>query len=169
MNPHTTQGKGSQRRSEHMEDPREEYRLANPYIVEGNRPGPDSPRARLPVPHRQVWAALQDGLRNLPRVRESIIWCGESWKWSWQYSYGDKQLAFLLPSDKGVSAVLVVDDELKEELIDREGFPRRVRDLVACSDTKGTSRRCWTPVLDVDTARDFLTAAKTLLEIIRAR
>jgi hypothetical protein len=152
-----------------MEDPREEYRLANPYTVEGDRPGPDSPRAKLPVPHRQVWAALQDGLRNLPRVRESIIWCGESWKWSWQYSYGDRHLAFLLPSDRGVTAVLVVDDEMMEPLLGHEDVGPKMRDLVNCSDPKGAARRCWTPVLDVDTAREFLTASKVLLEIIRAK
>ena len=90
-----------------MTDPRNVYRDANPYSNEGDRPGPDSPRARLPVPHRQVWAALQDGLRNLPRIKETTIWCGSGWKWSWQYSYGDRQLAFLLPTDKGVCAVLV--------------------------------------------------------------
>jgi hypothetical protein len=152
-----------------MEDPREEYRMANPYTVEGDRPGPDSPRAKLPVPHRQVWAALQDGLRNLPRVRESIIWCGEGWKWSWQYSYGDRQLAFLLPSDKGVTAVLVVDDEVMESLLDHDEVGPKIRDLINCSDPKGSARRCWTPVLDVDTAREFLTASKALLEIVRAQ
>ena len=151
-----------------MEDQRDEFRSANPYTVEGDRPGPDSPRARLPVPHRQVWAALQDGLRNLPRVRETIIWCGEGWKWSWQYSYGDRQLAFLLPSDKGVSAALVVDDDLMEEWIEREDVRPKIRDLVTCSEPKSATRRCWTPVLDVDTARDFLMAAKALLEVIRA-
>jgi hypothetical protein len=152
-----------------MEDRKEEYRLANPYIKEGDEPGPDSPRARLPVPHRQVWAALQDGLRNLPRVRESIIWCGEGWKWSWQYSFGDRQLAFLLPSDKGVSAVLVVDDEVMDDLLGHESVQPKIRDLVNCSDPKSASRRCWTPVLDVNTARDFLMAAKALLEIVRAQ
>jgi hypothetical protein len=152
-----------------MEDQREEFRLANPYTVEGDRPGPDSPRARLPVPHRQVWAALQDGLRNLPRVREAIVWCGDSWKWSWQYSYGDRQLAFLLPSDQGVSAVLVVDDEVIDNLMDHEDVQPKIRNLVNCAEAKGTSRRCWTPVLDVDTARDFLFAARALLDVIRAK
>ncbi len=151
-----------------MEDRREEFRSANPYTVEGDRPGPDSPRARLPVPHRQVWAALQDGLRNLPRVRETIIWCGEGWKWSWQYSYGDRQLAFLLPSDKGVSAALVVDDDLMGVWLEREEVRPKIRDLVTCTEDTGASRRCWTPVLDVDTARDFLNAAKALLEVIRS-
>ena len=152
-----------------MEDQKEEFRQANPYTVEGDRPGPDSPRAKLPVPHRQVWAALQDGLRNLPRVREAIIWCGEGWKWSWQYSYGDRQLAFLLPSDRGVSAVLVVDDDLMETLMDHEEVKPKIRSLVTCSETDNTSRRCWTPVLDVDTAREFLMAAKALLEVVRAK
>jgi len=151
-----------------MEDPREPFRKANPYVVEGDRPGPDSPRARLPVPHRQVWAALQDGLRNMPRVRETVIWCGEGWRWSWQYSYGDRQLAFLLPSEKGVSAVLVVEDDMLEFLMGHEMLRPKVRDLISCSDPKGRQRRCWTPVLDVDTARDFLMAAKALLEIVRA-
>ena len=152
-----------------MEDRREEFRSANPYTIEGDRPGPDSPRARLPVPHRQVWAALQDGLRNLPRVRETIIWCGESWKWSWQYSYGDRQLAFLLPSERGVSAVLVVDDEMIEPWVQLDEVSPRIRDLVSCTEPKGASHRCWTPVLDVDTARDFLMAAKALLQVIRGR
>jgi hypothetical protein len=151
-----------------MEDQRQEFRSGNPYTVEGDRPGPDSPRAKLPVPHRQVWAALQDGLRNLPRVRETIIWCGEGWKWSWQYSYGDRQLAFLLPSMRGVSAVLVVDDDLMDTLMDHEGVRPKMQDLVSCSEPRSASRRCWTPVLDVDTARDFLDAAKALLEVIRS-
>jgi len=152
-----------------MEDPREEYRLANPYIVEGDRPGPDSPRTRLPVPHRQVWAALQDGLRNLPRVRESVIWCGEGWKWAWQYSFGDRQLAFLLPSERGVSVVLVVEDDLKDELLVHDEVQAKMRELVTRSEPKSSSRRCWTPVLDVKTARDFLMATKALLEIVRTQ
>ncbi len=152
-----------------MTDPREEFRLANPYTLEGDRPGPDSPRAKLPVPHRQVWAALQDGLRNLPRVRESIIWCGEGWKWAWQYSYGDRQLAFLLPSDKGVSAVLVVDDDSVDQLMEHPEMAQPIRELVRCSEPKGSSRRCWTPVVDVETARNFLMASKSLLEVIKAQ
>ncbi len=150
-----------------MEDPKEAFRTANPYTVEGDRPGPDSPRAILPVPHRQVWAALQDGLRNLPRVRETIIWCGEGWKWSWQYSYGDRQLAFLLPSDKGVSAVLVLEEDLMGPFMAQEEVRPKIRSLVKCSETESTTRRCWTPVLDVDTAREFLMAAKALLAVIR--
>ena len=121
------------------------------------------------MPHRQVWAALQDGLRNLPRVRETVIWCGEGWKWSWQYSYGDRQMAFLLPSDRGVSAVLVVDDDLLEALMAHDDLQSSVGELVQCSEPKGASRRCWTPVLDVDTARNFLLAARALLEVIRSR
>jgi hypothetical protein len=152
-----------------MEDPREEFRQANPYTVEGDRPGPDSPRAKLPVPHRQVWAALQDGLRNLPRVREGIIWCDEKWGWSWQYSYGERHLAFLLPSERGVSAVLLVDDDLLDPLMEHENMGPKIRELVTCSDPKNASRRCWTPVLDVNTAREFLASAKALLEIVRSQ
>lgn len=152
-----------------MTDPREEYRLSNPYSVEGTRPGPDSPRALLPVPHRQVWAALQDGLRNLPRVKETIIWCGETWKWTWQYSYGDRQLAFLLPSSIGVSAVLVVDEDQMTTLLDHDDIQPSIQNLVNCAEAKGTSRRCWTPVLDVDTARNFLLAARALLDVIRSQ
>ena len=152
-----------------MTDPREEFRLANPYKTEADRPGPDSPRARLPVPHRQVWAALQDGLRNLPRVRETIIWCGDHWKWTWQYSYGDRQLAFLLPSDRGVSAVLVVDDDSKDALMEHPDTQQSIKELVNCSEPRGSTRRCWTPVLDVDTARAFLLAARGLLSVIRSK
>lgn len=152
-----------------MTDPRDEFRLANPYSSEADRPGPDSPRAKLPVPHRQVWAALQDGLRNLPRVRETIIWCGDAWRWAWQYSYGDRQLAFLLPSDRGVSAILVVDEDSREALMQHPDTQQSIKDLVDCSEPKGSSRRCWTPVLDVDTARAFLLAARGLLAVMRAR
>ncbi len=149
-------------------DPRAQFRDSNPYVNEGDRPGPDSPRGRLPVPHRQVWAALQDGLRNLPRVRESVIWCGEGWKWAWQYSIGDRQIAFLLPSDRGVSAVLVVEDRFMEPLTSHEDMRASIRSLIECSEPKATCRRCWTPVLDVETARDFLLSARALLGIIRA-
>lgn len=152
-----------------MTDSRDEFRLANPYTSEADRPGPDSPRAKLPVPHRQVWAALQDGLRNLPRVRETIIWCGDAWKWAWQYSYGDRQLAFLLPSEKGVSAILVVDEDSREGLMQHPDTQQSIKDLVDCSEPKGSSRRCWTPVLDVDTARAFLLAARGLLAVMRSR
>jgi len=152
-----------------MTGQREEFRLANPYSVESIRPGPDSPRAKLPVPHRQVWAALQDGLRNLTRVRETILWCGEEWHWAWQYSFGDHQLAFLIPSEVGVSAVLVVDDDSLEQLMEREEMTPSIRNLVERSEPKGSSRRCWTPVLDVDTARNFLNAARGLLEVIRSK
>ena len=152
-----------------MTEQRDKFRLANPYQVEGVPPGPDSPRAKLPVPHRQVWAALQDGLRNLPRVRETILWCGEGWRWAWQYSYGDRQLAFLIPSEVGVSAVLVVDDDLLDPLMEHEGMTPSIRNLVECSEPKGSGRRCWTPVLDVDTARNFLYAARGLLEIIKSQ
>ncbi len=152
-----------------MTEQREKFRLANPYQVEGVRPGPDSPRAKLPVPHRQVWAALQDGLRNLPRVRETILWCGEGWRWAWQYSYGDRQLAFLIPSEVGVSAVLVVDDDSLDPLMEHEEMTPSIRNLVECSEPKGSSRRCWTPVLDVDTARNFLSAARGLLEVVRSQ
>ena len=151
-----------------MTDPRDEFRLANPYSSEADRPGPDSPRAKLPVPHRQVWAALQDGLRNLPRVRETIIWCGDAWRWVWQYSYGDRQLAFLLPSERGVSAILVVDEDSREALMQHPDTLRSIKDPVDGSEPKGSSRRCWTPVLDVDTARAFLLAARGLLAVIRA-
>jgi hypothetical protein len=150
-----------------MEDPRHEFQVTNPYVSERDAPGPDSPRGKLPVPHRQVWAALQDGLRNLPRVKETVIWCGEGWKWSWQYSYGDLQIAFLLPSEKGVSGVLVVEDQSLEELMKHEGMRPTMRELVSCSEPKGTTRRCWTPVLDVNTARDFLQSVRALLEIVR--
>lgn len=148
-----------------MEDAHARFQGSNPYTNEGDVPGPDSPRSRLPVPHRQVWAALQDGLRNLPRVRESVIWCGEGWKWSWQYSMGDIQLAFLLPSEAGVSAVLVVEDEALDGLLEREEVRGSIRELVRCTEGSGSVKRCWTPVLDVDTARDFLMSARALLEI----
>jgi hypothetical protein len=68
-----------------------------------------------------------------------------------------------------VSAVLVVDDDLIEDLLGHEEVQPRIRELVTCSDPKGASRRCWTPVLDVSTARDFLMAAKALVEIVRAQ
>ena len=152
-----------------MTDPRAEYKDANHYNSEGDRPGPDSPRARLPVPHRQVWAALQDGLRNLPRVKETTIWCGTGWKWSWQYSYGDRQLAFLLPTDRGVCAVLVVADIDLEALMGHKDLRPKIRELLNCAEPKEARRTCLTPVLDVETARDFLLAARALLEVVRAR
>jgi hypothetical protein len=68
---------------------------------------------------------------------------------------------------KGVSAVLVVDDDMIETLMEHEGVRPKMQDLVNCSEPRSASRRCWTPVLDVDTARDFLDAAKALLEVIR--
>jgi hypothetical protein len=148
-------------------DPRAEFRDSNPYVKESARPGPDSPRGKLPVPHRQVWAALQDGLRNLPRVRETVIWCGESWKWAWQYSIGDNQLAFLLPSDRGVSAVLVVEDRYIDELLTHDDMTSSIKGLIDVSEPKAACRRCWTPVLDVETARDFLLSARALLGIVR--
>jgi hypothetical protein len=152
---------------ERMTDSRDEFRDTNPYVNEADIPGPDSPRGRLPVPHRQVWAALQDGLRNLPRVRESVIWCGEGWKWSWQYSFGDIQLAFLLPSDKGVSAVIVVEDKALDQLMAHEDMRPSIKHLVECSEPVSASRRCWTPILDVNTARDFLFSVRALLYVIR--
>ncbi len=151
-----------------MDDPHEVFRSTNPYVNEGEKPGPDSPRGRLPVPHRQVWAALQDGLRNLPRVRESVLWCGEGWKWAWQYSFGDEQMAFLLPSDNGVSVVLVVNERFVDNLLEHADMRPSIRKLLMGCETATTTRRCWTPVLDVDTARDFLLSARALLEIIRS-
>ena len=151
-----------------MDDPHEVFRSTNPYINEGEKPGPDSPRGRLPVPHRQVWAALQDGLRNLPRVRESVIWCGEGWKWAWQYSFGDEQMAFLLPSDKGVSVVLVVNERFVNQMLEHADMRPSIRKLLTGCKTETTTRRCWTPVLDVDTARDFLLSTRALLEVIRS-
>jgi hypothetical protein len=151
-----------------MDDPHEVFRCTNPYVNEGEKPGPDSPRGRLPVPHRQVWAALQDGLRNLQRVRESVIWCGEGWKWAWQYSIGDEQMALLLPSDKGVSVVLVVNERFVDKLLEHRDMRPSIRKLLAGCRSGTITRRCWTPVLDVDTARDFLLSARALLEVIRS-
>ncbi len=152
-----------------MEDPRDRFRETNPYANEGDQPGPDSPRGRLPVPHRQVWAALQDGLRNLPRIRETVIWCGEDWKWMWQYSFVYEQHAFLHPKDNGVSAVLVVDNRFIDELLEHEDFKPSIRKLLTSAEPKAAARRCWTPVLDVDTARAFLLSARALLTVIRSK
>ena len=108
----------------------EEYIAAHPYDAEGERPGPDAPRVRLPVPHRQVWAALQDGLRTMPRIKESVIWCGSGWKWSWQYSMGDDEVAYLIPSEKGVSAWLIVGEKYTEGFLSHPEVRPRISSLM---------------------------------------
>jgi hypothetical protein len=65
--------------------------------------------------------------------------------------------------------VLVVDDDSLETLMDHEEMTPSIRNLVEGSEPKGSSRRCWTPVLDVDTARNFLSAARGLLDVLRSQ
>lgn len=151
-----------------MEPERDEYRRAHPYMSEDEPPGPDSPRRGLPVPHRQVWAALQDGLRNLPRVRETVTWCGEGWRWSWQYSVGDRDLAFLIPSERGVSAMLIVEDPILSDLLGHDDMRPSMRSRLSETEEGREVHRCWTPVLDVDSARDFLLSARALIELMRS-
>jgi hypothetical protein len=150
-----------------MTEAPQDFLDAHPYASEEERPGPDAPRVRLPVPHRQVWAALQDGLRTLPRIKETVMWCGTGWKWSWKYSVSDDEVAYLIPSDMGVCAVLIVGEGHLEGLLAHPDVQPRVSSLVEeCSAEK---RRCWMPIMDISQARDFLISARALVEVIRSQ
>jgi len=141
---------------------------ANPFTTEADRPAPDAPRRRLPVPHRQVWAALQDGLRTMPRIRETIVWSPEGWKWTWFYSCGDVGVAYLIPSEKGVLGTLVVREGLVEALLAHKDVSKDMAALVEGAGADGDARKCFVPVLDVDTAREFLFCVRAMTEVLRA-
>jgi hypothetical protein len=145
----------------------DDYLDANPFTSEGDQPAPDAPRRRLPVPHRQVWAALQDGLRNMPRIRESIVWSPEGWRWTWQYSCGDAGVAYLVPSERAVLGVLVVQEPNLQALVAHTSVSESVRELVEGTRPSGDTRNCFVPVLDVDIARDFLNAVRAMTEVLR--
>ncbi len=146
----------------------DDYLAANPYTAEDEEPAPDSPRRRLPVPHRQVWAALQDGLRTMPRVREAVAWSDRGWRWSWLYSCGDADVAFLVPSEKGVLGALIVQDRNLKPLLGHRDVSAAMSQRIQAAAPEGDARICWVPVLDVDTAREFLLSVRATLEVLRA-
>lgn len=146
----------------------DDYLDANPFTTEADRPAPDAPRRRLPVPHRQVWAALQDGLRNMPRIRENIVWSPEGWKWTWLYSCGDAGVAHLIPSERGVLGALVVREGIVKALLAHKDVSRGMAALVEGARPDGDARTCFVPVLDVDTAREFLFCVRAITEVLRA-
>jgi len=146
----------------------DDYLDANPFTTEADRPAPDAPRRRLPVPHRQVWAALQDGLRTMPRIRESIVWSPEGWKWTWLYSCGDVALAYLIPSERGVLGALVVREGHVKALAGDKDVRKGMAALIEGTGPDGDARKCFVPVLDVDTAREFLSCVRAMTEMLRA-
>ena len=146
----------------------DDYLDANPFTTEADRPAPDAPRRRLPVPHRQVWAALQDGLRTMPRIREGIVWSPEGWRWTWLYSCGDVGVAYLVPSEKGVLGVLVVREAHAAALLDHKDVSKGMAALIEGTRPEGDARKCFVPVLDVDTAREFLICVRAITEVLRA-
>jgi len=145
----------------------DDYLDANPFTTEADRPAPDAPRRRLPVPHRQVWAALQDGLRTMPRIRESIVWSPEGWKWTWLYSCGDVALAYLIPSERGVLGALVVREGHVKALAGDKDVRKGMAALIEGTGPDGDARKCFVPVLDVDTAREFLSCVRAMTEMLR--
>ncbi len=146
----------------------EDYLAANPYASESDRPAPDSPRRRLPVPHRQVWAALQDGLRTLPRVREAVVWSDRGWRWSWAYACGDVGVAILIPTEKGVLGALVLSEPLLERVLAHKDMTPHMAEIVSASTPQEDTRTCWIMVVDVDTAREFLLGVRAATEVLRA-
>jgi len=151
-----------------MQDTPDDYLAANPYVEEGETPAPDSPRRRLPVPHRQVWAALQDGLRTMPRVREAVVWSDKGWRWSWLYSCDDMAVAYLVPTDMGVLGALVVQERNLTPLLAHKDLTASMSERIKAAPPEGDARTCWVPVLDVNTAREFLLSVRATLEVLRA-
>jgi hypothetical protein len=151
-----------------MPETLDDYLAANPYAEEGDTPAPDSPRRRLPVPHRQVWAAVQDGLRTMPRVREAVVWSDRGWRWSWLYSCDDRAVAYLVPTERGVLGALVVQERNLGPLLGHKDVTAKMADRIRTAPPEGEGRTCWVPVLDVDTAREFLLSVRATLDVMRA-
>jgi hypothetical protein len=146
----------------------DEFPAANPYTSESDRPAPDSPRRRLPVPHRQVWAALQDGLRTMPRVREAVVWSDRGWRWSWAYACGEIGLAFLIPTEKGVLGALVLQEQILDKVLGHKDVSEHMAKVISTTEPKEGTRTCWVMVVDVDSARDFLLSVRAATEVLRA-
>jgi hypothetical protein len=146
----------------------DEFLAANPYTNESDRPAPDSPRRRLPVPHRQVWAALQDGLRTLPRVREAVVWSDRGLKWSWTYACGEIGVAILIPTDKGVLGALVLQEQSLGRVLGHKDMTPHMSELISASEPSEGTRTVWVQVVDVDSARDFLLSVRAAIEVLRA-
>jgi hypothetical protein len=87
------------------------YWASNRYSEQREEPRPSAPYRDLPAAAAARFRRLREGLLDFDGVTEQVRYMGTSWRWAWEYTFGNRKLCWLHVMEDGVSATFTVTEQ----------------------------------------------------------
>ncbi len=139
------------------------YWATNRYPEQRQEPRPSAPYKDLPAPVASRFRRLREGLIGFEGLVEHVKFMGASWRWTWEYAFGNRKLCWLHVMESGVSATFTVSDQEERRALALAKLPSAILGALQNGQRTGPVKWCWVEFSDQKSVDAFLVFARRKL------
>ncbi len=139
------------------------YWATNRYPDPRQEPKAGAPYRDLSPPAASRFRRLREGLLDLDGVSEQVKHMGASWRWAWEYAFGNRKVCWLHVMQNGISATFTVSDQEERRALGLAKLSAAIVNAIESGQRTGPVRWCSMEFTDQKTADAFLGFARRKL------